>query len=65
MVPVSLTYPLLSCLKYLLSSLLSKILYILQVEETLLPQNLYVRHCKHNTFFWGFFSLLTYEITQM
>lgn len=59
MVPVSLTYPL---LKYLLSSLLSKILYILQVGETLLPQNLYVRHCKHNTFF---FSLLTYEITQM
>lgn len=52
MVPVSLTYPL---LKYLLSSLLSKILYILQVEETLLPQNLYVRHCKHNTFFFFFF----------
>lgn len=49
MVPVSLTYPL---LKYLLSSLLSKILYILQFEETLLPQNLYVRHCKHNTFFF-------------
>lgn len=62
MVLVSLTYPL---LKYLLSSLLSKILYILQVEETLLPQNLYVRHCKHNTFFFFFFSLLTYEITQM
>lgn len=49
MVPVSLTYTL---LKYLLSSLLSKILYILQVEETLLPQNLYVRHCKHITFFF-------------
>lgn len=61
MVPVSLTYTL---LKYLLSSLLSKILYILQVEETLLPQNLYVRHCKHITFFF-FFPLLTYEITQM
>lgn len=61
MVPVSLTYTL---LKYLLSSLLSKILYILQVEETLLPQNLYVSHCKHITFVL-FFSLLTYEITQM
>lgn len=55
MVPVSLTYPL---LKYLLSSLLSKILYILQVEETLLPQNLYVRHCKHNTCFFFFFFIV-------